>query len=358
MKKSLFSFKKKEKKEPEANSDGPSTTTPSAPPLSVLTVDASTPAANSAVTEKSSYGQIATNLQNLHLDKQLLPGEREFLQAEDLYNFSKLYEALELYEKAIASGYSAGYFRCWVIHDLFLPEKNQQLVDRYLIGAQKEGLPWCVAQAEQNNITAKYILGCYHFFGIGGEGKNYQKAFKLLKESAHAGHGFAQNLLGVCYEFGYGVTLDLRAAVEWYQQSSQQNISWGEWHLGVCYLYGRGVKKDERKGIALIKSACDKGLADALNELGFCYMKGIGVSKNYKMAAPLFEQSANKGNADAMCSIGACYGNGHGVPTNRAVAIDWYTKAAAKGHETAKMNLVNLKNPQQTVRYRYHWFRY
>ncbi len=333
---------------------------PSAPPATpAMYLVPPGAAEKSAVTDKSSYGEITTGLQNLGLDKQLLPGEKEFREAEYLYNLSKFYEALELYEKAIANGYLAAYFRCWIIYDQYLPERNAELADNFLKHAQQAGFPWCMEQAKIENITAKYILGCYHFFGIGGRGKDYGLALKFFREAASAGDGFAQNLVGVCYEYGNGATADPKEAVKWYTLSANQSIAWGEYHLGVCLLYGKGIKKDAGKGIALIRVACDKGLADALNELGFCYMKGIGVGKNPKMAVPLFEQSANKGNADAMCSIGACHHNGEGVAKNKGTAIQWYTKAKAKDHATAISNLEAIaKGGSNQGRYHYYWFRY
>lgn len=353
-------FKKKEtssaksvtSKTSESASTNPA---PTAPPKEYLMPPGE--AANTAVAEKGSYGQIAANLQSPAPDKQLLPGEQEFLEGEHLYNLSNFYEALPCYNRAIEKGYLAGYFRCWVIFDQFLPEKDEKKIGGALIGAQKLGLPWCIEEAKKNNITAKYVLACYHFYGIGDRGKDYLECVKLLKDAANAGHGFAQNLLGVCYEYGNGVTIDYREAFKWYTLSSNQAIAWGEYHLAACLVEGRkGIKKDEKKGIVFMQSAADKGLADALNHLGFCYMKGgMGVAKNYNKAAELFVVSANKGNADAMCSIGACYFNGEGVQKDKGTAIEWYHKAAAKGHATAQSNLKAIESGGSKGG-GYHWY--
>ncbi len=356
-------FKKKEKTPPSSTAAktsavSPASAAPSAPPAEFLIPPGE--AANSAVAEKTaSYGQIATILQGPAPSKPLLPGEQEFLEGERLYNLSQFYEAMPYYHSAIEKGYMGGYFRCWVIHDQFLPEKDQHKTDGILIGAQKLGLPWCLEEVKKDNVTAKYILACYHFYGIGDRGKDYLACVKLLKEAANAGHGFAQNLLGVCYEYGNGVTIDYKAAVKWYTDASNQGIAWGEYHLGACLVEGRkGIKKEERNGFAFMKSAAEKGLAEALNHVGFCLMKGTGVAKNFKEAADLFVIAANKGNADAMCSIGACYFNGEGVPKDKGTAIEWYSKAAAKGHETAKSNLRAIESGSSKGGGYYYWFRY
>jgi TPR repeat protein len=352
MKKSLALFKKKDKSDkkvaPSPNS--PASTQPSAPPLEAL--NSGNTAAN-----KGSYTQILSNLPNPDHAKSWAPGEKEFLDGERLYNVSHYYEALECYEESIRQGYFAAYFRCWVIHDQFLPEKNPDMIAKFLLLVEKEGFPKCFQEAGTNNPTAKYILGCYHFYGIAPTGKDYLAAVKLFKEAANAGHSFAQNILGACYEYGLGATKDLEVAATLYKKSADQGIAWGEWHFGVCLLYGLGIKKDAKKGISFIELAVEKGLADALNELGYCYMHGKGVAKNHKKAAELFAVSAEKGNADAMCSIGACYDNGHGVEKSRGSAMGWFKKAAAKGHETAISNIKSIEEgKKQPARWHYHYY--
>ncbi|MBQ7306918.1 MAG: sel1 repeat family protein, partial [Clostridia bacterium] len=45
------------------------------------------------------------------------------------------------------------------------------------------------------------------------------------QKSANKGLAVAQNNLGNCYYWGYGVTRDYRKAVEWYKKAAAQGYS-------------------------------------------------------------------------------------------------------------------------------------
>ena len=45
---------------------------------------------------------------------------------------------------------------------------------------------------------------------------------KWFRESAEQGNAGAQFSLGVCYEYGAGVSKDLEEAVKWYRKSAEQ----------------------------------------------------------------------------------------------------------------------------------------
>jgi len=57
-------------------------------------------------------------------------------------------------------------------------------------------------------------------------------------------------IIGVCYEYGFGVTLSFESAVKWYEMSAREGFPAAQFQLAVCYLYGKGVQADFHK-------ACD-----------------------------------------------------------------------------------------------------
>ena len=70
-------------------------------------------------------------------------------------------------------------------------------------------------KAEQGDARAQYELGkrC-------SDKKNYRCALVWLQKAGEQGHAGAQNRLGVMYERGEGVMVDLVEAYKWYSLSA------------------------------------------------------------------------------------------------------------------------------------------
>ena len=62
--------------------------------------------------------------------------------------------------------------------------------------------------------------------------------------AAEKGHASAQNNLGVMFERGKGVPVDLVKAAEWYRKAAEKNNPSAQNNLGVLYGKGLGVKAD------------------------------------------------------------------------------------------------------------------
>ena len=56
-----------------------------------------------------------------------------------------------------------------------------------------------------------------------------------LQEAAEQGDPVAQNKLGNCYTYGWGVEQDYEKAAEYYQLSADQGDPDGTYNLGFCY---------------------------------------------------------------------------------------------------------------------------
>jgi TPR repeat protein len=56
--------------------------------------------------------------------------------------------------------------------------------------------------------------------------------------------GNALNILGECFEKGYGVDKDFVRAAEYYRLSAEQGNADGQFNFGVCLENGSGVDKD------------------------------------------------------------------------------------------------------------------
>ena len=74
------------------------------------------------------------------------------------------------------------------------------------------------------------------------------------REKAYEGDTKAMNNLGVCYERGTGVKVNLEMAFEWYMKAA-----------GWFLMTGTGVPKDERKGLKWIHKATFQGYQPAID---------------------------------------------------------------------------------------------
>lgn len=68
-------------------------------------------------------------------------------------------------------------------------------------------------------------------------------------EVGATGNSTAMHNLGICYEKGSGITIDLEKAVHWYQKSAKTGNSIAMNVLGSCYEEGNEVAIDLEKAV-------------------------------------------------------------------------------------------------------------
>ena len=75
------------------------------------------------------------------------------------------------------------------------------------------------------------------------QNSDYVTALRLWKPIADNGEPVAQHNLGILYEYGFGVSQDYGAAVQWYTRSAEQGYANAQTALGGKYNRGVGVEK-------------------------------------------------------------------------------------------------------------------
>ncbi|GAB4089373.1 tetratricopeptide repeat protein [Hydrogenophaga soli] len=123
------------------------------------------------------------------------------------------------------------------------------------------------------------------------EEKKYSLAFELLKPLADQGNSEAQAYLGVMYEFGQGVALDLKEAFRWYLAAADQGSAWAQANLGLLYANGRGIAKDDKEAVRWFRAAAMQGRMKAQEALGSMYNQGRLSSLNGKDVVKLINAS-------------------------------------------------------------------
>ncbi len=209
-----------------------------------------------------------------------------------------------------------------------------------------EGAIWYRRAAMQNDSLAQASLGeCYE--NGWGVPQNYPEAFTWYRKAAEGGIGceIARYHLGQLYLNGNGVEKDYPAAIRWLQEAGSHPDAVNL--LGYCYENGYGVIQNPEEAVALYRKAAEQGHVTAQLKLGNCYEDGIGVIKNeteafewYRKAAentisfdhngPLWNidrKAARQGQKTARRTLAKCYKKGIGVTANEEEAKRWKEKA-------------------------------
>eukprot|EP01135_Chromosphaera_perkinsii_P002976 Nk52_evm87s230 gene=Nk52_evmTU87s230 len=169
--------------------------------------------------------------------------------------------------------------------------------------------------------------------------QDLSQGVKLLTVASKMNDSKACYYMGTVLEFGYGVDIDLKGAVEYYQKAANAGHIGAKAKLAVLYQDETGyegvVTHDLTKAIRLHQIALDEKVPSSLNNLGVCYLMGKGVPEVPKEAVKLFEDAANRDFVQSYINLGYCYEHGLGVTQDITKAFEWYLKAAEKGHMDA-----------------------
>jgi TPR repeat protein len=125
------------------------------------------------------------------------------------------------------------------------------------------------ALALNGDADAADYLGSQYRFGNTNEGVaiDYAEAFKWFQMSALKNNADAQDNLGDCYYYGYGVMTNKVEAVKWYLKSAEQGNNLGAYDLGYCYEVGDGVQQDEVEAYKWLSIAVVRGMGNARKDL-------------------------------------------------------------------------------------------
>jgi TPR repeat protein len=121
-------------------------------------------------------------------------------------------------------------------------------------------------ESEKENFTAAkqaYEQACEW-----KKNKQWEAAFKKMKEAAKLGSAAAQFGLYVDYQVGRGCNKNMKKAVDWCQRSAAQGYPLALNSLGSMYELGNEyVEKDWDQALDYYKAAMDKGVLTAMDNL-------------------------------------------------------------------------------------------
>lgn len=138
-------------------------------------------------------------------------------------------------------------------------------------------------------------MGKYYY-----DQKDYKHAFHYFVKSQIHGDTEAPNYLGICYEHGYGVDVNISKAIEWYEIGIKKGDVYAMVNLGCLYSKGIDGINDEKKAFSLFKESAEKGCNYGQRMLGFAYYKGLGPPKDGDLA--IYWLTKAKDNGDELAS--------------------------------------------------------
>ncbi|MBL4618251.1 MAG: sel1 repeat family protein [Robiginitomaculum sp.] len=176
-----------------------------------------------------------------------------------------------------------------------------------------------------------------YFIGMAKEDwDDMEAAIKFYKLAAQRGFPDAQAKLGLMYERGIGVKIDLNKSMQWHLKAAQQDFPFSIYTVGVNYKNGNGVPKS----LALANNWFKRGarLGD-----GACLMS-LGEPSRKQIKTDIFalaKSKAESGNAKAQYKLAGLYSTGQGTEKSVSIAKYWLEKSADQNFSKAIFDLAS-----------------
>lgn len=151
------------------------------------------------------------------------------------------------------------------------------------------------AGAEQGVAEAQAVWGQMLLNrGAAGEG------FAWFNKAAAQGHLMALNMVGRCYDQGWGVGIDKLRAAECFRLAADRGLDWGMYNFATALTLGEGVAEDKAAALGWFEKAAAMGNAKAINYVGSFHEDGWVVAHDLAVAADCYARAAEGGDFRGM----------------------------------------------------------
>ena len=153
--------------------------------------------------------------------------------------------------------------------------------------------------------------------------QHYEDAVKMALVAASKGSKSAENLLGACYENGYGVPVNQEMAIKFYTSSAEAGSADAQFNLGRLYYLISESKHYTKVGGMSVRIGPEP----------------IVPYEEDVQAVKWFRKAAEQGSVKAQYSLGMCLYEGNGVERtakNMEEGKHWLRKAAEQGFRAAE----------------------
>lgn len=164
---------------------------------------------------------------------------------------------------------------------------------------------------------------------------DYPGARRTLTELANKGDANAQQVLGIMYENGQGMTADLQQALKWYRLAANSDNASAQYHLGRLYATGSGVPRSPEQSLKWYRLAAANSQPNAQYQLGMMSLQGNGLTQDPQTAAKWFALAASQGDPLAQYQLGDMLTKGLGTRQDVTLGYMWLDIARGLGEPAA-----------------------
>jgi TPR repeat protein len=120
-------------------------------------------------------------------------------------------------------------------------------------------------------------------------------ALGWFKRAAAQHHVMALNMVGRCYDLGWGTPVRKDRAAECFRLAAEQGLDWAMYNYATLLALGDGVPEDKPQALDWLEEAARLGNAKAINFLGSFYEDGWVVGQDMAVAADHYRLAAEGG---------------------------------------------------------------
>lgn len=184
-----------------------------------------------------------------------------------------------------------------------------------------------------------------------------ESAAAWVKAAANCGFAEAQVRLGRMLLEGDRVARDPEAAFACFGQAAESGDADGHNMLGRCFENGWGTPVNYVQAAQHYRIASEAGLDWARYNLGHMLLSGSGVTRDRDAAFTCYAKAAANGHVRAMNLMGRCYEEGWGVAPDRTNARAWYRRSAFGGYFRGAYNYADMIAAEGCIHSAFHWFK-
>lgn len=154
-------------------------------------------------------------------------------------------------------------------------------------------------------------------------------AFGWFMRAAAQHHPMALNMVGRCYDLGWGVAVDKPRAAECYRVAAERGLDWGMYNYATLLALGDGVAEDKAAALGWLERAAAMGNAKAVNFVGSFHEDGWACPRDLTKAAICYERAAQGGD------FRGCFNHARMLAAGGRVreAVAWIERAGALGNQ-------------------------
>ncbi len=200
-----------------------------------------------------------------------------------------------------------------------------------LSGSPEERAAFVREAADAGVAEAQAVYGQMLLDGVGVVADPGAALGWFMKAAAQH-HVMALNMVGRCYDLGWGTAVDKARAAECYRIAADRGLDWAMYNYATLLALGDGVAEDKPAALALLEkvAALDAGLASAkaINFVGSFAEDGWACERDCARAAQCYAIAAEGGD------FRGCFNHARmlGAAGEIDMALAWLKQAGARGN--------------------------